>query len=84
MRSFIVCTILVFYFSIAVFGQRHETAFYDEDAFKKPVRIPTSVLKTLKQNGEVQKCLKSFGSLKFSADGFEATRIKLNNDKFPD
>lgn len=84
MRSILICPVIVFFFSIAVFGQRYETSFYDEYAFKNSVPIPMRVLKKLRQNEEIQKCIQSFGSEPFSADWFEATRIKLNNDKFAD
>jgi hypothetical protein len=84
MRTFLVCTILVFCCSTFVFGQKYETSFYDENTFKNPVEIPNSVLKILKQDTDIQKCINSSSGSTFSADWFEATRIKLNNDKFPD
>ncbi len=84
MRSFIVCTILVFCFSPIVFGQKFQDSFFIEEKFKKPVRVPTSALNSLKQDKEIQRCLKSGNLSKLSANWFEATKINLNNDRFPD
>ncbi len=84
MRTFIVCTILVFCCSVFTYGQKHRTFFYGEDKLKNPVQIPNSVLRILKQDKWVQRCFIPNAQPDFSGDWFEATNINLNNDKFPD
>lgn len=84
MRTFFVCTILVFFVLTDAFGQKHQTVFFDEDSFRSQAQIPNSVLKTLKQDAEVQRCIKAANTSKYSASWFEATKVKLNDDKFLD
>ncbi len=84
MRALLVCTILVFCFSTALFGQKYQTSFYGEDKFKKSVKIPNNVLETLKQHEWVARCLTSDNWSEFSQKAFDATYINLNNDKSAD
>jgi hypothetical protein len=84
MRFCAICIILIFCFSVSVFGQKYETSFYGEEKFKNPIRIPNKILKVLKQNKEVKRCSYPNSQTEFSRDWFEATYVNLNNDSLPD
>ena len=80
MRTFVVCTILVFCFSTVLFGQKIETSFNGEENFNNSVSIPNEVLEILKRHKEVQRCFGSNPTIQDLSIWFEATEIKLNND----
>lgn len=82
MRTLFVCTFLFFCFLTDTFGQKYQTDFFDETSFERPINIPTSILRSLKKDINVEKCQRS--NSKFSANWFEATKINLNDDRFAD
>lgn len=79
MRTFFVCTILIFCCSL-LFGQKYETSFYGEDTLKNLIPIPDEIMNVLKQDETVKRCFGSDAQTQKLRLWFEATKINLNND----
>ncbi|HVE57701.1 MAG TPA: hypothetical protein VNB22_12785 [Pyrinomonadaceae bacterium] len=84
MRTFTLCAVLVFCFSLFSFGQSYETSFYGEDKLKSPIRIPEKILNVLKKDKAVQRCFGAEPQMQDLRNWFEAAKINLNDDNYSD
>ncbi len=69
-------------FSGILYAQKYQRSFYGEESFRNPIQIPVEVSEKLKRDWQGRGC--SDSNEQFSTSWFEATRINLNDDKFPD
>lgn len=81
---------LIIYLSVVnIFGQRYQKSFYVENRFDKEIKIPVKALNALEKEKSVKKCINFYklnksNLLPYSSKWFRATKVNLNNDKFPD
>ena len=79
MRGYLLIFTLVIGLPILSNAQKNKGKyFYGEDAFKKSVPIPESVVRALRKDKEFLACAERVG---FPSERFQATEIDLNHDR---